>query len=74
MAAQGAVIAQTGVIDTMRAEMGRIVARLDVLESERTRLLDEAATLRVNNVALRERVLHLEEEIAALKSRRENLT
>jgi len=36
--------------------------------------LDEAATLRVNNVALRERVLHLEEEIAALKSRRENLT
>jgi len=76
-AAQGAVIVQTGVIDTLKAELDRAQHRLQALEAEQTKIqtLEERINvleaerdkLREENITLRHRVRHLEEELEMLK-------
>jgi len=76
-AAQGAVIVQTGVIDSLREENERLRHRVDALEAEmgsvdsphrRIQMLeDEREVLRAENGRLRERVRHLEEDLRQIK-------
>jgi predicted nuclease with TOPRIM domain len=76
-AAQGAVIVQTGVIDTLKAELERSQSRILALETEQTRMhllearIDvleaERDQLREENMTLRSRVESLEEELILLK-------
>jgi len=76
-AAQGAVIVQTGVIDTLREELTRCLNRIQALEAEQVQvhmledrisvLEAERDKLREENITLRHRVRHLEEELETLK-------
>lgn len=75
-ASQGALIVQTGVIDTLREENHQLRERLEDLESKVAMLgslQDRVATLeaertrlRMENTTLRNRVKHLEERLSAL--------
>ena len=76
-AAQGAVIVQTGVIDTLKSELTRAQGRIEALEAEQSKvqtleeridnLEAERDHLREENITLRHRVRHLEEELESLK-------
>lgn len=76
-AAEGAVIVQTGVIESLSAENVRLQKRIDALEATvhsfaemRTRIAaleTERMLLKTENVGLRERIQMLESEVAGLR-------
>jgi cell division protein FtsB len=66
IAAQGAVVVQQGVIETLQTELDRYGERLEALEQERDNLRITARDLEYENAALRERVGFLEAEVKRL--------
>lgn len=56
-AAEGAVIVQTGVIDSLKAELERLEKKITKLENEKN---EEIKNLQEENTALRRRVKELE--------------
>lgn len=56
-AAEGAVIVQTGVIDSLKAELERLEKKITKLENEKN---EEIKNLQEENAALRRRVKELE--------------
>lgn len=76
VAAQGAVVVQQGVIETLRDEIRRHMHRIEALEAEarttqelqeRVRHLEEELNVKTReNVQLRERVANLEAEVERL--------
>lgn len=64
VAAQGALVVQTGVIEQLREENERLRARLDAIETE----LAKSGNLALDNYRLRQRVTELEREVKELKN------
>lgn len=65
LAAQGAVIAQTSVVDNLKNEMARLVKRVGDLEDANAELLRE-------NVKLKRQIARHEAEIAELRGNQNN--